>query len=152
MNKTIAVLPGDGIGSEITEQAVKVLKTIANLYSYNFIFEYGLIGADAIDKTGNPLPDETLALCKRADAILFGAIGTPKYDNDPNAKIRPEQGLLRMRKELGLYANIRPVSIIPGLEEISPLKKEVIQGVDFVIVRELTGGLYFGKRSITDGL
>lgn len=150
MKKTIAVLPGDGIGPEITEQAVNVLKTISNMYSFDFSFEYGLIGAAAIDKVGDPYPVETHNLCKQADAILFGAIGDPKYDNDPKAKVRPEQGLLRMRKELGLYANIRPLKLIPGLEDKSPIKKEIIKDVDFVVVRELTGGIYFGKRGLNE--
>jgi 3-isopropylmalate dehydrogenase len=146
MRKKIAVLPGDGIGPEVTAQAVKVLNAIAKRFNHEFEFEEGLIGAIAIDKTGNPFPPETLKLCKSADAILFGAIGDPKYDNDPTAKVRPEQGLLAMRKALNLYSNIRPVKCYPNLVNSSPLKKEVIAGVDFVVFRELTGGIYFGDK------
>jgi 3-isopropylmalate dehydrogenase len=145
MKKKIAVLPGDGIGPEIITEAIKVLKAIEQKFNHQFEYEYGLIGADAIDKVGNPYPDETHQLCLNADAILFGAIGDPKYDNDPSAKIRPEQGLLKMRAALGLYANIRPVKSYDALLEASPLKTERIKGVDFVVVRELISGIYFGK-------
>jgi len=145
MNKIIAVLPGDGIGPEIIEQAVKVLKSIEQKFNHQFEYNYALIGAAAIDKTGNPYPDETHELCLNSDAILFGAIGDPKYDNDPTAKIRPEQGLLKMRSNLGLYANIRPVKSYDALLDASPLKNERIKDVDFIVVRELISGIYFGK-------
>jgi 3-isopropylmalate dehydrogenase len=143
--KKIAVLPGDGIGPEVTKQAIKVLNAIAEVYDHEFEYNEGLIGAAAIDATGNPYPNETDALCKASDAILFGAIGDPKYDNDPSAKVRPEQGLLKMRKGLGLFGNIRPVTTYESLANMSPLKNHVINGVDFVVFRELTGGIYFGE-------
>src|SRR3989338_6681645 len=146
MKKHIAVLPGDGVGPEVTMEAIKVLKKIAEKFSHQFIFEEGLIGAIAIDKTNTPYPDETHRLCLKSDAILFGAIGDPKYDNDPTAKIRPEQGLLKMRKVLGLYANVRPIVTFESLADCSPLKNERIIGTDFIIVRELIGGIYFGKK------
>lgn len=145
MNKTIAVLPGDGIGPEIINEAVKVCKAVEEKFGHKLRYEYGLVGADAIDKTGIPLPLPTLDLCKNSDAVLFGAIGHPRYDNDPGAKIRPEQGLLQMRKELGLYANIRPVNTFASLIDKSPLKRELVKDVDFIVIRELTGGLYFGE-------
>ena len=146
MNKKIAVINGDGIGPEVTAQAIKVLIAVAERFGHRFQFRHGLMGADAIEKTGNPLPDATLELCTQSDAILFGAIGHPKFDNDPAAKVRPEQGLLQLRKSLQLFANIRPVNTYPSLHHLSPLKKDRLENVDFVIYRELTGGIYFGKK------
>jgi 3-isopropylmalate dehydrogenase len=150
MQKQIAVIEGDGIGPEVTRQAVKVLNSIGAKYGHDFHYTYCLMGAVAIDRTGNPLPDETIEICLNSDAILFGAIGHPKYDNDPSAKVRPEQGLLKLRKSLQLFANIRPVSTYPSLHHLSPLKSKNIEGVDFVIFRELTGGIYFGKKEIDE--
>ena len=150
MEKKIAVILGDGIGPEVTRQSIRVLNTIANRYEHSFQYSYGIMGADAIDKTGNPLPDETIATCLDSDAILFGAIGHPKYDNDPEAKVRPEQGLLKLRKELQLFANIRPISTYHALQHLSPLKSKQLKNVDFVIFRELTGGIYFGKKELSE--
>lgn len=146
MRLKIAVLPGDGIGPEISRSGVAVLRSIATRYHHDFEFSYGLVGSVAIDATGNPFPEETLKLCLDSDAVLFSAVGDPKYDNNPSAKVRPEQGLLAMRKSLGLYANIRPISIFDSLVGRSPLKDEIIRKSDFVCVRELTGGMYFGDK------
>lgn len=145
LNK-ITVLPGDGIGPEVVTQALKVLKAIAKKYGHQWEIKEALIGACAIDTTGDPFPEASLNACQDADAILLGAIGDPKYDNDPSAKVRPEQGLLRMRKSLGLYANIRPVKIYEQLVHLSVFKPEILKNVDFVIYRELTGGIYFGEK------
>ncbi|MEO7047226.1 MAG: 3-isopropylmalate dehydrogenase [Ferruginibacter sp.] len=150
MIKKIAVLNGDGIGPEVTMQSVSILKAIAEQFEHKFVFTNALIGADAIDKTGSPLPSETIDICLDSDAILFGAIGHPKYDNDPSAKVRPEQGLLGLRKALQLFANIRPVTTYPTLHFLSPLKTKNIEGVDFIIFRELTGGIYFGKKELSE--
>jgi len=145
MQARIAVLPGDGIGPEVMAEAVKVLKRVAEVYGHTFTFEEGLIGGVAIDKTGRPLPDEVLALCQASDAVLLAAVGDPRYD-DPTLKVRPEQGLLALRKGLGVFANLRPVKLYKELLHASTIKPEVIEGVDLLVVRELTGGIYFGER------
>jgi 3-isopropylmalate dehydrogenase len=126
-----------------------VLNAVATQFHHHFHYEYGLMGADAIDKTGNPLPDTTIELCLNSDAILFGAIGHPKYDNDPDAKVRPEQGLLKLRKSLQLFANIRPVTTYAALQHLTPVKAKILEGVDFIIYRELTGGIYFGNKTLS---
>src|SRR5260221_143136 len=138
-SKHILILPGDGIGKEITDEGVRVLQKIVQKFGHDFSFEEAMIGGVAIDQTGSPLPDETLAKAKAADAILLGAVGDPKYDN-PSLKVRPEQGILKIRKELGLFANIRPVKIFDALIDASPIKKEIVQGTDMLFFRELTGG------------
>ncbi|MDA0757948.1 MAG: 3-isopropylmalate dehydrogenase [Bacteroidetes bacterium] len=146
MKLNIALLAGDGIGPEVIDQAVKVSNAIAKKFDHSINWVKALTGAAAIDAVGEPYPIETHNICLNADAILFGAIGDPKYDNDPLAKIRPEQGLLKMRKDLGLFANVRPTFTFPSLIDKSPLKRERIEGTDLVFLRELTGGIYFGKR------
>jgi 3-isopropylmalate dehydrogenase len=150
MKKQIAVLAGDGIGPEVVAQAIKTLKAVEKAFNHKFFLKEALIGSCAIDRTGDPLPPATIDLCMNSDAILFGAIGDPKYDNDPNAKVRPEQGLLKLRKTMGLFSNIRPIKVYDTLLKMSPLKEERIKGVDFVIYRELTGGIYFGKKERTE--
>src|SRR6478735_4747189 len=148
MDKKIAVILGDGIGPEVTHQAIKARDAVGQQFGHQFHYSYCLMGADAIDKTGNPLPDETIEVCLESDAILFGAIGHPKYDNDPSAKVHPENGLLKLRKSLQLFANIRPITIYPSLHHLSPLKSKALEDVDMVIYRELTGGIYFGKKTL----
>ena len=150
MKLKIAVLPGDGIGPEVTNESIKVLKCIAEKYNHNIELNEGLVGAVAIEKHNDPYPDTTHDICKNSDAILFGAIGDPKYDNDPKARVRPEQGLLKMRKKLGLYANLRPTIIFESLLDMSPIKEDRITGTDILFVRELTGGIYFGERGRKD--
>jgi 3-isopropylmalate dehydrogenase len=148
MKALIAVLPGDGIGGEVTAEAVRALTKLALRFGHDFEFESALLGGAAIDATGDPLPPATLALAERADAVLLGAVGGPQW-SDPNAKVRPEQGLLRLRKALGLFANLRPVVPHPALLDASPIKAEILRGVDIMVVRELTGGIYFGEKTRT---
>jgi 3-isopropylmalate dehydrogenase len=143
--KKITVLAGDGIGHEVTQWGVKVLAAIANKFGHDFQFDNALIGHSAIEATGNPLPDETLEKCQNSDAILLGAVGHPMYDNNPNAKVRPEQGLLKIRKALGLYTNIRPIKLFDELLSASSIKEEILRGADILFFRELTGGIYFGE-------
>ncbi len=145
MKLNIAVLAGDGIGPEIVAQALEVTKTVCQKFGHELTYKEGIVGACAIDAVGNPYPQETHELCMQSDAVLFGAIGHPKFDNDPSAKVRPEQGLLKMRKDLGLYANIRPVMTFPQLLDKSPLRRDLVEGADFMCIRELTGGMYFGR-------
>lgn len=150
MKKKIVILPGDGIGKEVTAEGKRVLQRIAELFGHTFEFSEAIIGHDAIESTGQPLPDATLEVLKACDAILFGAVGHPKYDNDPTLKVRPEQGLLKMRKELGLYANLRPIKLFDELLEASSIKPEVLKGSDILFFRELTGDVYFGEKGRKD--
>jgi len=144
MNYNVAVLPGDGIGPEVIDEAIGVLQAVGERFGHEFHLHYGLAGGIAIDTFGTALSEETLGMCKECDAVLLGAVGGPKWDN-PKAKVRPEDGLLALRKELGLFANLRPVKVLPILLHSTPLKPEIIKGVDLIVVRELTGGLYFGQ-------
>ncbi len=146
MKLKIAVLSGDGIGPEIMEQGVAVMDAVAKKFGHEVTYQEALCGAIAIDTVGDPFPEETFKICEEADAVLFASVGDPKFDNDPTAKVRPEQGLLAMRKKLGLFANIRPVTTFDCLIHKSPLKNEIVQGADFICIRELTGGMYFGKK------
>jgi 3-isopropylmalate dehydrogenase len=148
MQASIAVLAGDGVGTEVTAEAVRALQHVASRFDHRFEFEAALLGGAAIDATGSPLPPATLALAMRADAVLLGAVGGPKW-SDPNAAVRPEQGLLQLRKSLGLFANLRPVVPHPAVLHASPIKPELLRGVDIMVVRELTGGIYFGEKTRT---
>ncbi len=150
MKLKIAKLPGDGIGPEVVEQAVKAVDAVCARFGHEVSYTYGYVGACAIDRFGNAYPQETHELCMESDAVLFGAVGDPKYDNDPTAKVRPEQGLLAIRKQLGLYANLRPVETFKSLVDKSPLKTELVDGADFLCIRELTGGMYFGEKGRKD--
>ncbi len=146
MDLKIAVLPGDGIGPEISAQGVAVMRVVCEKFGHNVSFRNALCGATAIEQEGDPFPEETFRICQESDAVLFSAVGDPKFDNDPTARIRPEQGLLAMRKKLGLFANIRPVQTFKCLIHKSPLKPELVDGADFICIRELTGGMYFGEK------
>lgn len=146
MKLNLAILPGDGIGPEVVGVALDVVKSVCVKFGHELTYETALVGACAIDKFGDPYPESTHALCMRSDAVLFGAVGDPRYDNDPTSKVRPEQGLLAIRKKLGLFANLRPVETYPSLIHTSPLKEELVSGADFLCIRELTGGMYFGEK------
>lgn len=150
MKLNIAVLAGDGIGPEISAQGVAVMQAVCQKFGHEATFAPALVGAAAIDAVGDPFPEDTYEICKKADAVLFSSVGDPKFDNNPNAKVRPEQGLLAMRKKLGLFANIRPVQTFDCLIHKSPLKDELVRGADFVCIRELTGGMYFGEKKEGD--
>lgn len=150
MKLKIAKLPGDGIGPEVVEQAVKAVDAVCRKFGHEVEYSFGYVGACAIDRYGDAFPDDTYKTCLESDAVLFGAVGDPKYDNDPTAKVRPEQGLLAMRKKLGLYANLRPVETFKSLIHKSPLKEELVDGADFLCMRELTGGMYFGAKGRED--
>lgn len=150
MKLNIAVLAGDGIGPEISKQGVAVMAAVCKKFGHEVNFTEALVGAAAIDAVGDPFPDDTYNICKEADAVLFSSVGDPKFDNNPNATIRPEQGLLAMRKKLGLFANIRPVQTFDCLIHKSPLKDELVRGADFICIRELTGGMYFGEKKEGD--
>ncbi|MBQ0149448.1 MAG: 3-isopropylmalate dehydrogenase [Bacteroidales bacterium] len=150
MKLKIAKLPGDGIGPEVVEQAAKAVEAVAKKFGHEVEWSFGYVGACAIDRTGSAFPEETFNTCMAADAVLFGAVGDPKYDNDPTAKVRPETGLLAMRKQLGLFSNLRPVETFKSLVHKSPLKEELVDGADFLCVRELTGGMYFGEKGRRD--
>lgn len=150
MKKKILIVPGDGIGKEVTAEGKRVLVKVAEIFNHQFEFDNALIGHEAIMATGDPLPAESLQKMKSSDAILFGAVGHPKYDNDPSAKVRPEQGLLKMRKELGLYANLRPIKLFDELLGASSIKAEILKGSDILFFRELTGDVYFGERGRKD--
>ncbi len=152
MNHKIAVLAGDGIGPEIVEQALKAIKKVGEKFNHTFEFTEAITGAAAIDAVGDPYPEETHKVCMESDAVMFGAIGDPKFDNNPKAKVRPEQGLLKMRKQLGLYANIRPVTTFQSLIHKSPLRSDIVEGADLVVIRELTGGIYFGEKGRSEDL
>ena len=151
MKLNIALLPGDGIGPEVIDQAVKSVEAVCRKFGHEVSWHFAYAGACAIDRYGDAFPDVTYQTCLDADAVLFGAVGDPKYDNDPTAKVRPEQGLLAMRKKLGLYANLRPVETFKPLVHMSPLKEELVDGADFLVIRELTGGMYFGEKGRLDG-
>lgn len=150
MKLKIAKLPGDGIGPEVIAQAAKVVDAVSKKFSHEVEYTFGYVGACAIDRYGDAYPEETHSICMESDAVLFGAVGDPKYDNDPTAKVRPEQGLLAIRKKLGLYANLRPVETFKSLVDKSPLKTELVDGADFLCIRELTGGMYFGEKGRTN--
>ena len=151
MNIKIAKLPGDGIGPEVVGQAVKAIDAVCARFGHEVQYKFAKVGACAIDEFGDGYPESTHEICMECDAVLFGAVGDPRYDNNPTAKVRPEQGLMAIRKKLGLYANLRPVETFKSLVHKSPLKEELVDGADFLCVRELTGGLYFGERGRKDG-